>query len=416
MTTLSSMHPWRAANIPPDDIWFLISKRPGLLTAADTLQRWVDFLGVYGVHDKDLTNFLLRAPGKLLDGVTIYQAGQTINFLKGLGMKDDWLSQRVFAVWPAVLGRDLESELRPVVSFLTALGLEVADIRNMIGLWPELLLCSAREQLEPFAAYLRGLGCCTAQLVQVLTLCPHLLGFKPEQLFGHRLATLEAIGVGPTDVRAMVNVSLVWLTASGGVQPQVDFLLNDVGCTPDQARAIVVACPDVLAQRDVDLQRTWHYLNAELGLDVDLRGMNAGLRLVLACPRVLAASLMATLGPRHSFLQAKGMAWPHHPWQQWLELSADDGPGGASTQVKGEEQTPPARVNLPADAEPTLLLMHSLVSLGDEDWCRSVGVSYSEFREHAVHFTSDYTERERKDVAMEFQNEMQKLGIWEGGA
>ena len=88
----------------------------------------------------------------------------------------------------------------------------------MVCVWPELLLSRVDTQLKPFVEYLRDLGCSTSQLAEMLMICPHLLGFSPEDLFGHRLRSLEAIGIGPEDVREMVARSLIFLTASGGIQ------------------------------------------------------------------------------------------------------------------------------------------------------------------------------------------------------
>ncbi len=45
--------------------------------------------------------------------------------LKQLGLKDDFLAQRVVCLWPAVLARDVEQQLRPIVTFLMSTGLEV---------------------------------------------------------------------------------------------------------------------------------------------------------------------------------------------------------------------------------------------------------------------------------------------------
>lgn len=63
------------------------------------------------------------------------QAGQVVTFLKGLGLKDDMLAARVLCVWPELLGRDVDAQLRPVVTFLMSLGLEVAGVGRAVVLW-----------------------------------------------------------------------------------------------------------------------------------------------------------------------------------------------------------------------------------------------------------------------------------------
>ena len=103
----------------------------------------------------DLVNFLLQATPALLEECTLYQAGQVVTFLKQLGMKNEFLAKRVFAgdmsapclrppenpgfnfiifllfgpsVWPDILGKDVDLDLRPIVSFLMQLGMEVTDL------------------------------------------------------------------------------------------------------------------------------------------------------------------------------------------------------------------------------------------------------------------------------------------------
>jgi hypothetical protein len=48
----ASISALKAANVDVSDIWFLSSKRPALLDLKEVLQRWLDFLMVYGLKDK----------------------------------------------------------------------------------------------------------------------------------------------------------------------------------------------------------------------------------------------------------------------------------------------------------------------------------------------------------------------------
>lgn len=81
-----------------------------------------------------------------------------MTFLKQLGIKNDFLAKRVFAgvtpdpiqitpsprrltpmylsplneVWPEVLSKDVDLDLRPIMSFLKQLGMEVTDLAGEI--------------------------------------------------------------------------------------------------------------------------------------------------------------------------------------------------------------------------------------------------------------------------------------------
>lgn len=51
-TARASLMALKAANIDVLDIWFLVSRRPSLLLLREVLQRWLDFLSVYGLREK----------------------------------------------------------------------------------------------------------------------------------------------------------------------------------------------------------------------------------------------------------------------------------------------------------------------------------------------------------------------------
>lgn len=80
-----------------------------------------------------------------------------MSFLKSLGPKDDLLASRVLCVWPELLARDVEAQLRPVVNYLMSLGLEVCiSTAHLLLVRVQATLC----QHGPF--------CNTAATVQVL--------------------------------------------------------------------------------------------------------------------------------------------------------------------------------------------------------------------------------------------------------
>ncbi|GAX75687.1 hypothetical protein CEUSTIGMA_g3130.t1 [Chlamydomonas eustigma] len=386
----------KAANVDVSDIWFLASKRPTLLGLKEVLQRWLDFLLVYGLKEKDLVNFLLRAPMTLFENCTIYEAGQVVTYLKKLGIKDAFLATRVFSVWPEILQKKVDEDLRPLVAFMLQIGIEVSELESIMCIWPELLLCSVEKQLAPFCDYLRGIGCSTAQLAQMLTLCPHLLGFSPEELFGQRLRNLSTLGIGPGDVKSMISKTLTFLTAPGGVQPPISFLLGDMNLDVGEARIVILSEPAVLAEKDFELHRKWKFIRER---------MNYGKREIMSCPRILCTSLMQVLGPRHSFLKAKHMDQVLDP-NRCIESESKE---PSSTDTVGDSQ--PSYHNY---SSAWMLMIVALLGQEDEDWCGGLGLSYTDFREHAVQFQTDYTEQITQESAREFQDELKKLGIYEG--
>ena len=52
---MQSIRAMKGANIDVADIWFIVTRKPTLLTLKEAaLQRWLDFLTVYGVKDKGI--------------------------------------------------------------------------------------------------------------------------------------------------------------------------------------------------------------------------------------------------------------------------------------------------------------------------------------------------------------------------
>mmetsp|Transcript_15551 Transcript_15551/g.26895 ORF Transcript_15551/g.26895 Transcript_15551/m.26895 type:complete len:505 (+) Transcript_15551:267-1781(+) len=351
----------KAANIDVQDIWFIVSKRPVLLTFEVTLQRWLDFLSVYGLSPSNLQNFLISAPVELFHSVTLFQAGQVVQFLRSLGMRNEFLAQRVLSVWPEVLARDVDS-LRPVIQLMMQLGIEVADVNLIVCSWPEILLTKEAD-LNEWCAYLKGIGCTSSALRELVMQCPHLLGFSAQEVFGSRVQCLvERLGVrDPGDLPGMLAITTRWLSSPGGVQSQVDVLLS-AGFSVQEARDIVIKAPGTLAEKDFDLQRKLQWITGDLGLT---------LQDIIECPAVMAMSFMQVVGPRHAFLIKQGK---------------------------------PGKLQLQNLVQPT----------DDVDWCSAVGVSAIDYARYRAHFEEEYTQGLTQSAAQEFQDELRKLGIYEG--
>lgn len=64
--------------------------------------------------------------------------------------------------------QDVETQLQPILEFLTSLGLDAQHAARMSCVYPELLLSSVKEQLQPLVDYLQGLGCSAAQAARLL--------------------------------------------------------------------------------------------------------------------------------------------------------------------------------------------------------------------------------------------------------
>jgi len=226
-------------------------------------------------------------------------------------------------------------------------------------------------QLRPFVSYLRSLGADATAAASVITHAPHLLGFSAETLFAPRVECLsQRLGLTPEQLAAMLGRSTRFLTVAGGVGEQVDALLGaSGGLSREQAAALVVAAPDVLAGRAVDLERKLRFLRDDVGATTEE---------LLAEPWAVALPLMQHIGPRHSFVLKKGLA---------ERLAA--GSGG----------------------KPSLA---ALLGGSDAEFCERIGASANEFTGHINMYEETLRDAWAAESAAELKAEMQKLGIWEG--
>lgn len=219
-----SIRSLKAVGISTNDIWFLLTKRLDIMAEPTSLERWLDFVVVHGISPRDIFTFLLRSPPQLFTACTLHQAGQVITYLRGLGVKPEYLCPRIVCVWPDLLLRDVQQQLQPVVSYLISLGLESLDITRLICVYPELLLTDVEDNLAPFVDYLRCQGCSTIQAAALLQQAPQLLRSNPQEAFSRRLAALFALGISKDQLASMVAATTEFLITAGAPDEQLAFL------------------------------------------------------------------------------------------------------------------------------------------------------------------------------------------------
>jgi hypothetical protein len=162
---------------------------------------------------------------------------QVLGWLKALGVKQEYLFPRVLCTCPAILLQDITTQLQPIVSHLTSLGLEPQHVMRMACVHPELLLISVDAQLQPLISYLEGLGCSTCQVARLLQEVPQALGSRPPAtLFGARVEALQKVGISAQELRQVTARSTAWLTMKGAPHEQIAHLKEDMGFTTEQVR------------------------------------------------------------------------------------------------------------------------------------------------------------------------------------
>ncbi|GBF91467.1 hypothetical protein Rsub_04207 [Raphidocelis subcapitata] len=344
--------------LPETDVYFLLTKRyEALLSEPVALQRWLDWLAAQGVGQREVLAFLLAAPGELYTDGTLHQAGQVVGWLRSLGIKPEFLWARVACACPALLLRDPASDLQPRASYLLSLGVSATQLSQLACLRPEVLLAPIDGQLKPFVDHLKSLGATAAQAGEVLLAAPHaaLRADGPAAAFEARLARLAAAGVGPERVAEMLRRGHTrFLTEKGAPGEALD-ALRGLGFDPEQVRRIVTACPAVLVEKPLELERHLTFL--------------------LDC---LVMSREAVIGPRHAFAEARGLQ-------------------GRVTRTDG------------------LWDLAALSTGPDVAFVEALGASINEFEGFRTSYEVDYTSKMSADAAAEFEAELRKLGIWEGG-
>eukprot|EP00879_Flechtneria_rotunda_P004342 GHRR01004592.1.p1 GENE.GHRR01004592.1~~GHRR01004592.1.p1 ORF type:complete len:504 (+),score=131.98 GHRR01004592.1:295-1806(+) len=372
----------KAANIDITDIWFLVTKRLDIFQDPIALQRWLDFLTVQQLQSRDMATFLLRAPEPLFTECTQAQALQVLGYLKSLGIKQEYLFPRILCICPGILLQGVETKLQPIISYLGDIGLETQHVARMTCVYPELLVSSVQDQLQPLVAYLQQLGCSTTQAARLLQEVPQAVRSKPADVFGARVAALQELGVTDEQIEGICERTTAFLTTKGAPQDQIAFLKDDLGLTVDQARRMVLACPAILSEKPLELQRKVDFLKQQLNMELaDL----------MAHPTFLGASLMQVIGPRHAFAVSKGL-------EAKLKVS-----GAACHSHKVRDKGGAWGWELTA-----------LVAGEDVDFADNLGASVNEYEGFRTSFEEEYTAKLSAEAAKEFQEELKKLGIYEG--
>lgn len=218
----------KAANVEPQEIWFLVTKHLEIFKHPISLQRWLDFLGAQALQPRDMATFLLRAPAALFTDCTQAQALKVLGYLKTLGVKQEYIFSRVLCSCPGVFTQNPETKLQPIVSSLMALGLEHQAIARMAYIYPELLLCSLQEQLQPLVQYLQDIGCSNLQVARLLQEVPQALGKNPAEAFGARISAVKQLGVRDDRLRGVVQRCTAWLSTKGAPQEQIEYLTKEL--------------------------------------------------------------------------------------------------------------------------------------------------------------------------------------------
>ncbi len=179
--------------------------------------------------------FLLAAPAELYTDGTLHGAGQVVAWLRGLGVKADFLWSRVACAAPAVLMRSPADELQPLASYVMSLGLSATQLQQLACLRPELLLASVDGQLRPFAAYLASLGATALQAGEVLLAAPHhALKGDTAAAFAPRLAALAAAGIGLEEVRVMLGRGHTGFLSEKGAPKEALESLRELGFSREE--------------------------------------------------------------------------------------------------------------------------------------------------------------------------------------
>ena len=192
----------------PQDAYFVVTRRPDLLEHPLPLQRFLDLLGAQQVGARATVTFLLAAPPELLANGTLHAAGAVAAWLRGLGVRPEFLWGRVLCAAPGVLLKSPEADLQPLASYLMSLGLSARQLSQLFVLLPELLLATVDGELRPFVSYMRSLGASARQAGEVLLAAPRLALRGAEgakAALAPRLAALAAYGIEADGVAAMLR-------------------------------------------------------------------------------------------------------------------------------------------------------------------------------------------------------------------
>mmetsp|Transcript_15012 Transcript_15012/g.48154 ORF Transcript_15012/g.48154 Transcript_15012/m.48154 type:complete len:134 (-) Transcript_15012:7-408(-) len=101
---------------------------------------------------------------------------------------------KVIARCPQMFGLSLDRKLKPLVYWLSEIGMSDAQVAKAIATCPSLCGLSLPSNLMPKVQLLHDVGFSDAQIASTLTVIPALLTYSSKRL-AHRLSVLQAQGV-----------------------------------------------------------------------------------------------------------------------------------------------------------------------------------------------------------------------------
>uniref|UniRef100_A0A7S1TEJ5 mTERF domain-containing protein, mitochondrial n=1 Tax=Compsopogon caeruleus TaxID=31354 RepID=A0A7S1TEJ5_9RHOD len=197
---------------------------------------------------------------------------------------------------PAVMGFDIDKQMRPVIQFLSRVGFR--PVRAAIQIHPQLFGCNVQSQLYRVYEYILSLGIEEDEFGVVFARYPMVLTASIEETIDPIAQYMKRIGLTHREVRKIVrsfpNVLLV--NMEDDVLPKEEFF---VGKGMASMRRLISRLPAVLTfDLRTDIVPKYNYLERILGLSTFE---------LLRFPAYLQYSLEERIWPRTSFVRFRGL-------------------------------------------------------------------------------------------------------------
>ncbi|XP_047307934.1 transcription termination factor MTERF4, chloroplastic [Impatiens glandulifera] len=293
----------------------------------------LDYLGKLGVRKSTFTDFLRRYP-QILQASVVIDLEPVVKYLQGMDIKPNDIP-RVLERYPEVLGFKLEGTMSTSVAYLVGIGVSRREIGGVLTKYPEILGMRVGRIIKPFVEYLEYLGIPELAVARLIENRPHILGFdlgekvKPnvESLLEYNvkrtgLASVIAqypemlgldlkqklisqssildsiLGLGVEDFgRVIEKMPQVVSLSKIAVEKHVGFL-KSCGFSIEQARDMVMGCPQLLALNLDAMKLGFEFFKDEMGRDLNE---------LVGFPAFFTYGLESVIKPRHKVVAKKGL-------------------------------------------------------------------------------------------------------------
>nr|XP_024403083.1 transcription termination factor MTERF4, chloroplastic-like [Physcomitrium patens] len=209
---------------------------------------------------------------------------------------------RLVEGFPHIFLRDLDVELKSVLTFLETIGVPDESLGRVIVLFPPVLLCDPHRDLQARLRTLKKIGVRARDLGRLIVRYPWLLSETAQNNVDELVEFLISVKVPKGDIDRSITAcpQLLGCSTIRTLQPMVE-RMNKLGVKSKRLGYVIAASPQLLVRTPDEFNEVMNFL---LKIGVEEKHLGGMLK---RHPGVFASDVKSVLEPKVQFLRQLGM-------------------------------------------------------------------------------------------------------------